>query len=57
MISNDEFPIILTNRNLNNNNQENKEKYVQYNYKKYKDSGKYGKKLTFALKQKSSKKD
>ena len=57
MISNDEFPIILTNRNLNNNNQENKEKYVQYNYKKYKDSGKYGKKLNFALKQKSSKKD
>jgi len=57
MISNDEFPIILTNRNLNNKNQANKEKYVQYNYKKYKDSGKYGKKLNFALKQKSSKKD
>ena len=55
-ISSDEYPLILTNRNTNNN-QKDSEKYVQLNYKKYKDSGKYGKKLNYVLKQKSSKKD
>ena len=48
-----EFPLLLTNRNQYNNN----DKHIQQNYKKYKDSTKYGKKLNFALKQKTSKKD
>ena len=52
-ISTSEYPLILTNRNENNNN----EKYIQHNYKKYKDSGKYGKKLNYVLKQKITKKD
>ena len=53
--SNNEYPLILTNRNQNDNNQG--EKYIQRSYKKYKNSGNYGKKLNYALKQKSSKKD
>ena len=52
--SRNEFPLLLTNRNQNNNNNE---KYIQQNYKKYNDSTKYGKKLNYALKQKTSKKD
>ena len=51
--SRNDFPLLLTNRNQNNNN----EKYIQQNYKKYRDSTKYGKKLNYALKQKTSKKD
>ena len=49
-----EYPLIMTNRNQNN---QNNEKYIQQNYKKFKDSGNYGKKLNFVLKQKTSKKD
>ena len=52
--SRNDFPLLLTNRNQNNNNNE---KYIQQNYKKYNDSTKYGKKLNYALKQKTSKKD
>ena len=53
-ISTNEYPLILTNRNEKNNNNE---KHAQQNYKKYKDSGKYGKKLNYVLKQKTTKKD
>ena len=53
-ISANEYPFIFTNKNQNNNANE---KYIQLNYKKYKDSGKYGKKLNFFLKQKNAKKD
>ena len=53
-ISTNEYPLILTNRNEKNNNNE---KHTQHDYKKYKDSGKYGKKLNFVLKQKATKKD
>ena len=52
--SRNEFPLLLTNRNQNSNNND---KHIQQNYKKYKDSTKYGKKLNYALKQKTSKKD
>ena len=51
---NNEYPLILTNRNKNENN----EKYSPSNFKKfYKNTGKYGKKLNNALRQKTSKKD
>ena len=53
-ISSNEYPLILTNRNQNS---DSNEKYIQLNYKKYKDSGKYGKKLNYVLKQKNAKKD
>ena len=51
---NNEYPLILTNRNKNENN----DKYSPSNFKKYyKNTGKYGKKLNNALRQKTSKKD
>ena len=52
---NNEYPLILSNRNQNNNNKS--EKYIQQAYKKYKNSVYYGKKLSYAFKQKNAKKD
>ena len=55
---NNDYPLILTNRNnRNDNNSGNNDKYVPLNFQRFKESGKYGKKLNNALRQKSTKKD
>ena len=56
MDTNNEYPLILTNRNKGDKN-DNNEKYLPSNFKKYKNSGNYGKKLNNVLRQKTSKKD
>ena len=57
-VSNNEYPIVLTNINSRNDiNTLGNEKYISHNFRSFKNSGKYGKKLAIILKKKSSKKD